>query len=132
MKLWMLKFTHGVEVGAHLAYVGHYARTNDRKVESIAKDELHHQALLKKILKSYNSEPDALIDFIFYLIGSTVRYLCYISPEFMLNKVAMLLELFAVFSYDKLAQEFPDFEELLKSMEKTEQEHVDYFRSDSE
>lgn len=128
MRLWMLQFTHGVEIGAHLAYIGHYARTKDDNVRKIAEDELEHQRLLKEILGNYNSKTNKFIDFVFYMIGNMVRYLCYISPKFMLDRVAMLLELFAVFSYNKLAQEFPDFELTLNKMGEIEQKHVEYFK----
>jgi rubrerythrin len=127
MKLFMLKFTHGVEVGAEMAYLGHYERTKDLNVLNIAVDESKHQKEIKRILKSYNTKPNYLIDFMFCTIGIIVGVLCLISPVFLLNKVATILEKFAVFSYTELAKKFPEYKDLLNEMEDTEQAHIDYF-----
>lgn len=127
MKLLMLKFTYGVEVGAHLAYLGHYTRTKDLKVLSIAYDEDLHKKQIAIILRNHKTKPSLLINSVFFIIGNIVRYLCYISPKFLLNKVATTLELFAVFSYKELAKRFPDYKKVLEEMEETEQAHANYF-----
>ena len=129
MRLWMLKFTHGVEIGAYLAYLGHYSRTKDPEVLKIAYEEDLHKKQLKIILRTYKSSTNPIIDFIFYAIGNMVRYLCYISPVFLLNKVATVLEVFAIYSYRELAKEFQDSKEILLEMGKTEERHKEYFRS---
>ena len=123
----MLQFTHGVEIGAHLAYVGHYKRTNDSRVGSILEDELEHQLIIKSILKHHGRKTIFMIDLLFYMVGKMVGYMCRFSPIFMLNKIAMLLELFAVVSYKQLAKEFPLYVNTFLEMEETEQEHADYF-----
>jgi rubrerythrin len=127
--LIMLKFTHGVEVGAHLAYVGHYKRTNDNKVRLIASQEAQHQEQIRGMLASYGEKNSPVFDVPFSVIGNTVRYLCSISPLFMLNSVAKLLEKFAVFSYNDLAERFPDYRDELLEMAETELEHEEYFKS---
>ena len=32
MKHFLLKFNHGVEIGAYLAYIGHFKRTNEARM----------------------------------------------------------------------------------------------------
>lgn len=125
----MLKFTHGVEIGAHLAYLGHYQRTRDINVFKIAYDEDLHKKQIKIILRTHKTKPNPIIDLMFYIVGSIVRYLCYISPVFLLNKVAMLLEMFAVFSYEGLANRFPDHRDTLLEMGETEKRHIEYFKA---
>jgi rubrerythrin len=51
-----------------------------------------------------------------------------ISPVFLLNHVARLLEVFAVVSYERLAEMYPEHRELLLSMAQTEKEHEEYFK----
>lgn len=129
MRLFMLKFTHGVEIGAHLAYLGHHARTGDFNVFQIAYDEDLHKKQIEVMLRFYKTKPNPIIDFIFYIIGSIVRYLCYISPVFLLNKIATALEMFAVFSYEGLANRFPEHREILLEMGETEKKHIEYFKA---
>lgn len=128
MKLWMIKFTHGVEVGARLAYLGHFRRTQKLEVLRISEDEYNHQLLLKHILKELGTKPSFFIDLGFSIVGNIIKYLCLISPEVLLNKVATILEKFAVFSYDRLAIEFPQYADTFHDMEALEQEHVEYFQ----
>ena len=124
----MVKFTHGVEIGAYQAYIGHYARTNDPKVSDISGDEYGHQLILRAFLKEHGEKRSYLFDIPFFIIGFTVRLLCQISPVFMLNKVATLLEYFAVFSYEKLSHKYPAYKQMFLSMAETENEHKVYFK----
>lgn len=123
----MLKFTHGVEVGAHQAYLGHYSRTGDINVKNIAADELEHQRLIKRILKTHRTSTSILFDAPFWVVGNLVAVMCLISPKFLLNRVASLLEKFAVFSYDKLADRFPAYRSNFLEMAEKELEHELYF-----
>lgn len=124
----MLQFTHGVEIGAHQAYLGHFARTGDLKVKDIANDEMLHQKQIRYMLAICKSKTNPLFDIPFFVIGRTVSLLCRISPRFMLNIIANLMEKFAVFSYNQLAERFPDFRETLLEMAATELEHEEYFK----
>lgn len=123
----IIKFTHGVEVGARLAYLGHYNRTKDENVRKIANDELEHQARLLEILYHYKTQPSELIDTFFFIVGSTIRFLCNYSPLFLLNKVASIMEIFAIVNYDYLATIYPEFSESFLEMEEKELEHKYYF-----
>jgi rubrerythrin len=129
MKHFYLKFNHGVEIGARLAYLGHYKRTKDRNVLNIANEELVHQQTLKKILRFHGELPSKPIDVAFSLIGNTVSLLCRISPRFMLNFVASTLETFAIFSYGYLAVVYPIFRENFLLMAKAERQHERYFKA---
>ena len=129
MRLWMLKFTYGVEIGAHLAYLGHYGRTKDLNISNIAKEEKQHQEIIKIILREHGTTTNFFINSVFWIVGTIIRYLCYVSPVFLLNRVATALEIFAVYSYKDLSVKFPKNKALLLEMGKTEEEHIKYFRS---
>jgi rubrerythrin len=124
----MLQFTHGVEIGAHQAYLGHFARTNDLKVKEIADDEMLHQKQIRCILAKHGATTKLIFDVPFLLVGKTVSLFCKISPLFMLNLVANMLEKFAVFSYDVLANRFPEDRVALLEMAAKELEHEEYFK----
>lgn len=124
----MLKFNHGVEIGARLAYVGHYFRTGDKQVLEIAKEEMSHQNYIQAVLNEYGQRPSILIDLSFILIGTFISLMCRISPIFMLNWVAKTMEVFAVFSYTKLARKYPAFDTVFLEMAKAELRHEEYFR----
>lgn len=128
MKHFYLKFTHGVEIGAKLAYFGHYERTKDRNVLDIAYKEEEHRNAVETMLRHYGEEPSRVIDQVFGAIGNTIGLLCLISPRFMLNFVASSMETFAVFSYGYLAVIYPDFRENLTQMALEEQKHEQYFK----
>jgi len=126
--LLMLQFTHGVEMGANNAYLGHFARTNDPKVKEIADDELLHQEQIRDILAKCGSTTNPIFDIPFLMVGKIVGLLCLIAPLFTLNIIANLLEKFAVFSYNQLAERFPEYKEQLLEMAATELEHEAYFQ----
>lgn len=128
MKHFMLKFNHGVEIGAALAYNGHYARTQDMRVKLIEFDEIEHKVNLEVMLRHYNERPSLAIDFCFTVIGNVIRYLCRFSPRFLLNFVARSMESFAIFNYVYLIKKYPEFEFKLYVMAATEIEHEKYFK----
>ena len=129
MKHFLLKFNHGVEIGAYLAYVGHYRRTMDSRVQAIANEELEHRSELVEFLKYYGEVPNPVIDFCFTVVGTVIQKLCHFSPKFALNFVARSMELFAVFNYDRLAKIYPEFEYSFKHMSNTEKRHAVFFKS---
>lgn len=128
MKHFLLKFNHGVEIGANLAYIGHWQRTNDKKIYSICIDEVQHQLHLESILEDFDEVPSRVIDFIFRAIGHSIMFLCAFCPIWSLNLVARSMEIFAVYNYSKLAKKYPKYETLFLEMAKTEQEHKEYFK----
>lgn len=132
MKFILLKFNHGVEIGARLAYLGHYKRTNDINIKKIADDELEHRTVIKTVLNKYNKDSSLLIDGIFYIIGNIIKYTCLVSPLSLLNFVARILERFAVFNYKKISKLFPEETELFLDMAKVELEHDIYFSKGNE
>ena len=132
MKHFGLKFNHGVEIGAELAYQGHFKRTKDPNIHSIAIDELGHQKALEKMLNYYGEKPSKAIDATFRIIGTVIYWMCQVSPKFLLNYVAKSLEVFAVISYANLAIRYPDFKYTLLRMAEKELEHEKYFSNEEE
>lgn len=128
MKHFLLKFNHGVEIGARLAYLGHYERTKLEKIKSIAYDELIHKNQLVMVLKHYNEEPNPIIDAIFWSIGNIIGWLCKYCPKWSLNLVARSMELFAIFNYRKLADQYPVWQMTFLRMAISEKDHEEYFR----
>lgn len=128
MKHFLLKFNHGVEIGARLAYIGHFKRTKDSKINFIAYDELRHRHHLEQILKYYDQEPNPIIDAIFWSIGGCIGWACQYSPLWSLNWVARIMELFAISNYVKLATVYPAWNLTLYSMAANEKDHEEYFR----
>lgn len=127
MKHYMLKFNHGVEIGANLAYMGHYTRTGDSRVLEIANDEISHRETLVILLALHGEKSNIVIDYIFKLIGWSVYLTCQISPKFALNFIAKILEKFAVFNYYKLMNMYPKYSSIFKEMAIKEKEHEEYF-----
>jgi hypothetical protein len=128
MKHFLLKFNHGVEIGAALAYAGHYKRTKDQMILDIEGDEIQHQLDLEEMLEEQGDSPSILLDLLFASIGWCVYASCQVAPAFMLNPVARFLEVFAVFSYRNCAKVYPVYAEKFKEMELIESEHEKYFK----
>jgi rubrerythrin len=128
MKHFLLKFNYGVEIGARLAYLGHFKRTKDKTIAQIAQDEMDHQIMLNTILTCNGQRPSVFINFPFLVIGNFIRLACLVCPLFMLDFVARSMEAFAIVNYRYLATRYPDFEGTLRVMADKEQEHQEFFR----
>lgn len=128
MNHFLLKFNYGVEIGAQLAYLGHYAATGDKQILKIAQEEQDHKDELYKILTGYEEAPSPFINMFFWLIGTSIRYACRISPKSLLNFVAQSMEIFAIFSYKMLAKKYPEFSCVFLSMSEAEERHRIYFK----
>lgn len=130
MNHFLLKFNHGVEIGANLAYLGHYRRTLDPKVKEIAEDEVEHKLRLEFVMDQYGVKPSKLIDGSFLVIGTCIYWSCQISPKFALNFVARTMELFAIYNYSKLAYKYSrhGYGYLFREMADKEREHEEYFK----
>jgi hypothetical protein len=127
MKWWKLKFTYSVELGASLAYKGHFKRTGDLNIHNIYLDEIDHRDTLIMYIVANHHDPSEFLEAIFLTIGTTVGFLCKIMPTFLLDKVASLLEIFAIYSYYDLAKEFPEYSNTFIEMAETEERHREYF-----
>ncbi len=128
MKHFLLKFNHGLEIGAQLAYLGHYQRTKDPMVFYIAIEEEKHRVTLARLLKRYGHSPSKPIDKLFTIIGQTVAKLCQIAPLSTLNFIARTMEVFAIFSYTKLAKRYPAHQKMFREMARIEDRHKRYFK----
>lgn len=129
MKIFLLKLSYAIEIGAHLAYVGHYGVTKDPNVKRIARDELKHMVYLKWMLAYYKKKPSFILNAMFFMVGTCIKYTCYVTPPPLLNKVACLMEKFNVYNYGKMIEIFPHFTVPLWEMEESEKEHEKYFAS---
>lgn len=124
---WLLKFNHGVEIGARLAYLGHFERTKDPKIQLIIYDEEMHKIYLELVLSEYGEKPSKLIDGAFKLVGSLIRHACKYCPIWSLNFVARAMEAFAVVSYVKLSKLYPERRDAFGAMAMVEENHGKYF-----
>lgn len=127
MKHFLLKFNHGVEIGAKLAYSGHFRRTGDTKILKIIQDEMEHRNLVLKTIHQLKERPNKAIDLFFTIVGTIIKYSCKYAPLWSLDFIARSMEMFAVFNYTYLAKVYPQFEDRFLNMAKTEEEHARYF-----
>lgn len=127
MKNFLLKFNHGVEIGAALAYKGHYLRTLDDRVLQIMTDEVVHRDKLALLLGVLDDAPNPIIDGSFRAVGNVIKFLCRFAPLRSLDIVARVLEIFAVFSYRKAAKLYPRFKTTLLEMAECEDRHERFF-----
>lgn len=128
MSHFLLKFNYGVEIGARLAYLGHFRRTKDKAIAQIAQDEMDHRIQLSRILTCNGQQPSTFINFAFYVIGNFIRLACLVCPLSMLDFVARTMETFAIVNYTYLSKRYPDFEGTLRCMADKELEHKEFFR----
>jgi hypothetical protein len=127
MAHFAIKFNHGVEIGARLAYLGHYERTHDRRILEIADEEACHRRVLRRILTSHADEPSKVIDGIFWCIGKSIGWFCRYAPLWSLNLVAKILEAVAVFSYSRLAKKYAFYQLEFELMAAAEKKHQEFF-----
>lgn len=128
MNHFMLKFNHGVEIGARLAYLGHFKRTGESGIYTIIQEEAQHRETLETILRHHGETSSKVIDRIFTVVGSTIGYLCKFMPIFSLDYVARTMETFAVFNYGYLAVKYPMYRSHFIEMGEAENRHEEYFR----
>jgi hypothetical protein len=129
MKIFMLKLSFAIEIGAYLAYTGHFSVSKDPEVKRIAREELRHMVYLKWMLNYYKSKPSLILNAGFLIVGTTIKYLCYITPKPMLNYVACIMEKINVYNYNNMANIFPHFYPTFWKMEESEREHERYFKT---
>jgi rubrerythrin len=127
MKHFLLKFNHGVEIGARLAYLGHFQATGDIEIMKIADDEMEHRSILFVILMHYREKPSPLIDGFFTFVGTAIMRSCPYSPRWALDFIARSMELFAVVNYSALAIKYPLWNKVFNQMSEKEDEHKRYF-----
>lgn len=127
MKHFWLKFNHGVEIGARLAYIGHFKRTGEAGIHHIIQEERGHQEDLETVLAENGSAPNYFIDLAFVIIGSTIQFLCKFMPLWSLDFVAKLMEHFAVYNYRKLGKLYPEYGQMWEDMAAAEERHAVYF-----
>jgi rubrerythrin len=126
MKFIFLRFCYGVEIGAYLAYVGHYEASGDRFIKSIKRDELRHMVMIKRVLAAHGRKPSLLFNIPFLIIGNIIRLTCKITPLVLLDGVAQIMEVFNIISYDIMAKSFPKYKQLFNEMEQNEKDHEIY------
>lgn len=127
MRHFLLKFNHGVEIGARLAYLGHYDRTKDSNILDIANEELDHKLKVRYVLGLHNESPSTAIDTGFTIVGNIIKFLCKFCPIWSLDLVARSMEMFAVVNYRRLAIMYPEARAVLTSMSEAEKRHETFF-----
>lgn len=128
MKHILLKFNHGVEIGAYKAYIGHWYRTRDLEIARIANDEIEHREDVRQMLDKLDELPSPAIDGFFNVVGDAIQFSCKFCPLWSLDLVARVMEAFAIFNYRRLAKLYPQFSDKLNYMAGTEDKHAVYFR----
>lgn len=128
MKHFLLKFNYGVELGAFLAYSGHYERTKEQKIQEIAAKELEHMAILGRMIEELAEEPSWVVLSFFGAIGGLIKSLCRYCPIWSLDLVARIMEAFAVFNYKKLAKIYPAWYNTFTQMAEEEEAHEQHFK----
>lgn len=124
----LLIFNYAVEIGARLAYLGHYKRLKDPNILKIADDEFEHKNEIEQILIYFNKKPSKIFNIFFTIIGTIIYYLCSISPKILLDFIAMSMEMFAIINYNQLAKLYPEFSANFYLISKTEESHKLYFK----
>lgn len=128
MRHWLLKFNHGVEIGAYMAYVGHVHVTKDPNIAAIAREELDHREVIRQILKDHNETPSVIFDGFFTIVGTFIQYACLVSPKWSLDFIARVMEIFAVINYTKLSKIYgTEYVLTFIEMAKAEERHRLYF-----
>lgn len=127
MRHILLRFNYAVEIGANLAYMGHYYVTKDKEILKIANEELNHKRTCENILKVYKLKPFWGFNLLFIIIGNIIQKLCRISPKKLLNLVAKSMEIFAIFNYNKMALLYPEYKNIFTEMSNAEKRHKNYF-----
>jgi len=127
MKHFLLKFNHGVEIGAKLAYLGHFKRTGEAGIYKIIEDETEHRESIRLMLLELGELPSKPIDRLFTVVGSVIQFFCLFCPLWTLDLVARSMEAFAVVNYTKLAKIYPSKALQFTKMAQAEENHKLYF-----
>ncbi len=104
---FMLRLTYSSELGAATAYRGHakhLKRASDRPiVAQVEQDELHHRAALKRMLDERQLRVWPPLEWIFWMIGSSVAFGCRFWGDWASAAGAAAIEVNGVAEYDRLA-----------------------------
>jgi len=77
-----LKIAYSTELGASTAYGGHAAATRDpviaAQIRQVEQDELHHRAAVGEMLRELEIGPLVGLEWLFWIIGSTVAIGCHV------------------------------------------------------
>lgn len=134
--IWLLKLSHGVEIGAIKAYQGHWnsviAIKERAKIRAIQFEELRHKEDIEEFLRDLGSKSNDFIDLSFEVIGTIMGTLCYFTGRRLPNLAAGMIEIMGVVNYKIVAKEATNCRKhtmatALLEMAKTEEEHRKYF-----
>lgn len=134
--IWLIKLSHGIEIGAYTAYSYHWRSLDNKKerkeVRHIQWEEFEHRNQLKVFLTELNSKPNQIIDQTFKVIGNTMGFLCLLTGYSMPMLGAGLIEIMGVINYKLVAKEALKNNKLsmakrLDIMAETELKHRHYF-----
>lgn len=135
--IWLLKLSHGIEIGAINAYLGHVESLKNESVQKeilmIASEEVRHKRQVAEFLEILNSAPSPLINRIFSIVGHCMGFLCHYTGYYIPMLGAGLIETMGVVNYEIVAKEaFKQNQNrigtILLEMAATELEHKNYFK----
>ncbi len=106
---WMIRLSHGTELGAARAYAGHVAslRTQDAAtadlIERIRLDEVHHRRALAAMMAERNLRPFLPFELLFWCMGTVIGLGCHIWGAWASAFGASLFEINGVAEFSRLA-----------------------------
>ncbi len=133
----LLQLAHSGELGASLAYNGHWRSVRDpieqREIQRIEQEELGHRAEVRQMLDELGAQPERARELKMRLIGRTIALLCRIGGWFIPMYGAGRLESGNVGEYERAARlatraDHHHFVESLLVMAEVEWDHERYFR----
>ena len=131
-----LRLSYSSELGAALAYRGHarsvHSATDKETILKISDDEHQHREHLLAIMSKRGLHPWFPLEYLFWLIGSTVGVGCSIWGEWASAFGASILEINGISEYQriaKLAKYVGDQEliEIMTEFAENERVHHNYF-----
>lgn len=134
-----MKAAHAIEVGASLAYYGHYRSLPQDSSERlnvflIMKDEIKHRKTLYCQLAEMGECTNPVLDGAFWLIGSSISLACHLMGRDLAMWGARIMEKLGTVCYLELSRTARDLGEtalegMLVDMFAAEKRHEEYFKS---
>lgn len=133
----ILTLAYSGELAAALAYHGHWKSTRDadtrRRIQAIEEEELHHRALVGRILAELGATPEPSRERRARFIGKTIGVLCHLSGQFAPLYGAGKLERRNIVEYEVAARHARDagvaeYVDCILTMAEVEWEHERFFR----
>ena len=135
----MLQKARAAELGAFLAYEGHWKSLSDQEereaIRTIQRDELEHFTVVSKMLTHLGGKPSWALDAVFTVIGNTLSFLCKYTGWLLPMKGALIFEKIGVNNYYEmievaLREGHPELCITFTQLLAREEEHQLYFKGE--